>query len=569
MSWKIDFTRELSAAHNGSRAQILERYERMTGHSRQHLYRIAKEHGWTSGKKSRADKGERTSGITKEQITYVAGLMSESARENKGVIMPVERALEIAMDPRNGIIEPGSISVARMQEILREQQLNKAALDADTPYTPMRSLHPNHVHQIDASVCIQYYLRNGKTALIDERDFNDKKPQNMAKIKTRLARYILTDHFSGAFYLKYYLADGESSATLYDFITSAWAHKQNDQYPFRGVPFLILWDAASAAKAKAMQSFISGLGISLPPGMPHNPRRQGSVETTQQIVERWFESGLRFNPAFSVEQLNEWAIDWTIKHNATKEHSRHGMPRTTCWMLITQEQLRELPSVEILQDLYANPEKECTVYGDYSISFRGEKYEVKHIPGLYRGAKVQAILKPFEWPAIEVLHAEKVYACQPITVLPAIQGGFRADAAIIGQTFKSQPETMTQQGQKEIENYAYGETRTKESIPFAGVQVMGGQADQLGNVSFMPKRGTVIEVDRSIADAEIPIAELFKRILQNGVQMTKDLNQQLRTEYGGSISKSKAEEVIAQLQAGVWQAGGSAGEGEGQQAAAV
>lgn len=556
MSWEIDFSREFIAASASNRSGIVTSYMTMTGYSKQQLYRIAQEHGFQSGRKNRTDKGQLKSGVTDSQLIFVAGLLHASKRENKGVIMPVECALEIAND--NGIIEQGSVTHETVRRMLRERQINKAALDAATPSTDMRSLHPNHVHLIDASVCIQYYLKNGKTAIMDERDYNEKKPQNMAKIKQRLTRYLLTDHFSGAFYVKYYVADGESANILYDFLISAWSHKQDDRYPFRGVPFLILWDSASSAKARAMQSFISGLYIETPPGMPHNPRRQGSVETTQSIVEEWFESKLRFEPAFEIEKLNQWALDWCIHHNAARKHSRHGMKRTECWTLITKEQLRELPEREILQAIYSYTSEDNTrlVAGNYSITYTlkaGEikTYHLKHIPGLLPlRSRVQVRIKPYLWPEIDVIFNEQTYAVTPVEMLPAVQGGFRADAAIIGQSYRAQPETATQKAIKQIENYAYGENRSKDAVPFAGIQVMGGQADKLGNLSYLERKGTAIEVDRGVANSEIPITELFKRIIQEGIPMSKELNQQLRAEFGASITKSRAEEVIGQIKAG-------------------
>ncbi len=551
--WQSELAEQMKAARPCDRKQVLQSFEERTGLKRQTLYKEARRGGWSSGRSKRADAG--TCILTEAQIDFVAGLMRESARENKGVIMPVERALEIAFD--NGIIERGAVSVGRMQQILAERQLNKAALDTATPHTDMRSLHPNHVHLIDASVCIQYYLKNGKTALIDERDYNEKKPANMAKIKTRILRYLLTDHFSGLFYVKYYLADGESQKLLYDFLVSAWMHKHDERYPFRGVPFLILWDAASAARAKAMQHFISGLDIKTPPGMPHNPRRQGSVESTQNIVERWFESSLRFQPAFDIAQLNAWAHDWMLFHNATKNHTRHGMTRTASWMLIKQEQLRELPDLDVLQALFTTPGEDRLVGGNYQISFAikaGEvkKYWLKHIPGLLpTRSHVLVKINPYLWPTVNVIYNDISYEVQPLDVLPKEQGAFRAAAPIIGEEYKAMPETATQQAGKRIEQYAYGEMQEGEKvgghegkIPYAGITVMGNQADKIGKVAYMPKRGTAIEIDREITNKQIPIEQLFVRLVNAGVDMTPKINQSLRAEYGAAIDAEEADKVV-------------------------
>lgn len=553
--WQSEMVEKLKAAAPRERRAVLQSYADMTGYALPYLYDVAREHGWSSGRKTRSDSGDCI--LTDAQIEFVAGLMRESARENKGVIMPVKVALDIACD--NGLIPRGAVSVGRMQQILAERQLNKASLDAATPHTDMRSLHPNHVHLVDASVCIQYYLRNGKTALIDERDFNPKKIQNMAKIKTRITRYLLTDHFSGLFFVKYYLAAGESQKLLYDFLISAWQHKQKDRYPFRGVPFLILWDAASAARAKAMTHFIEGLNINTPPGMPHNPRRQGSVESTQNIVECNFECRLRFEPAWELEQLNTWAMDWQIYHNAEMKHTRHGMPRTAAWMLIKQEQLRELPDLDVLQALFSTPGEERLVGGNYQISFAikpGEikKYWLKHIPGILpTRTKVLVKINPYLWPTINVVYNDISYEVEPLDMLPAIQGAFRAGAPVIGEAYAAMPETATQQAGKRIENYAYGELpdgetrRRRDIVPYAGITVMGNQADKLDNLTYMPRRGNAIEIDRENLDKQVPFVELIKKLGAAGVELTPKINHALKEKYGETIDAREVDELVDQM----------------------
>lgn len=552
--WELDFARELSAAVNGSRALVLERYQGMSGLSTQQLYKVAKNNGWATGRKARKDKGMLKSGLTIEQVEFIAALMYETGRENKGTIMPVERAIQIAED--NGIIEGGQVSPATMNRILRERLISRDHQSKEEPHTEMRSLHPNHVHLFDASVCIQYYLRNGKLAMIDERDFYKNKPENFAKIKTRLLRYVLVDHFSGLFFFRYYNTTGETQENLWNFLKEAWAHKGNEKFPFRGVPLLMLMDTGAANKSHAIVNFLNRLEVEIPKGLPYNPRRQGAVETTHNIIEEWFESGLRIQPATSAEEMNLWADDFMAWHQATKKHTRTDMPRTACWMLIKQDQLRELPSDDILQDLFANPEEERTVDGTYSISFRGKEYQLKHIEGLFRGAKVKAVLKPFAWPVIDVIYREVRYEAQPLPDrLPAHMGGFRANAAIIGQEYKAQPKTATQQAITRMDVMAYGEGgKKKDATPFEGLVVHGIHSDKLGNVSFMEKKGTPIEVDREIARRIISFPELLKRIIQSSGSISKEMNQQLRLEYAEGIEISTAEEVIAQIQAGTWQA---------------
>jgi hypothetical protein len=510
--WQQDIAFDLKLAAPAERADIIARYQEMTGYSREHLYRVARKNRFDSGRTQRSDKGVSRNGITPEQVQYVAGLLYVTGRENKGPIMPIEEALEIAYD--NEVIERGQISVGAMSRMLREHQLSKERMKDPTPYTEMRSMHPNYCHLADVSVCIQYYLKNGKLGIMDERDFYKNKPDSFAKIKQKLLRYVLADHFSGLFVWKYYVAEGESRENLWDFLKWAWAPKTDNRLPFQGVPPFMLMDANSAQKSHALQNFFKGLGVVIPKGMPYNPRRQGGVETVHNIIENRFETKLRICPAYSVEELNAWALDYAIMFHATKTHSRHKMTRLSSWMLIKPEQLRLLPPDEILNMIYAEPEKECTVR-NYRFPFRGEEYNVKHLPGMH--------------------HNE----------LAAHQGAFSEGAAIIGQTYKAQPATETQKGIEEINRMAYGEREHKKGdIPFEGTLVFGHQAAKVGNLATLPKRGTAIEVARPSGPVTMPFMELLKRLRAANVKITPELNRQLRTEFGETIDAVELERVV-------------------------
>ncbi|TAN59827.1 transposase [bacterium] len=540
--WQEDLVVELNSAEPAGRKAVLGKYSILTGHSPTHLYRVAKASGFNAGRKDRMDKGMLECGLSDGQIEFVAALMYETGRENKGPIMPMERAIQIAED--NGIINAGQVSPATLNRILRERQASKRHMKNPEPHTNMRSLHPNHVHVFDVSVCVQYYLKNGKMGIMDERVFYKNKPQNAEKIKTRLLRYLVVDHFSGEFYCRYYDTTGETSANLFDFLKEAWGRKEHAKAPFRGVPFVLLMDNGAANASRAIVAMLERMGVDIPKGRPYNPQRQGAVETLHTTIEQQFESGLRIQPAFDVATLNAWAFDWMIRFKATKEHRRHGLPRTQMWLTIRPEELRELPPDEIMQEFFAKPEEECHVYADYSIRYRGMAYSVRHVGGVHPNAKVQAILKPFKLPKIDVAFNGKTYEANPIEMLPALKGGFRADAVVIGKDYKSQPETATMQAIKRFDNMAYGDDRKKASIPFESLRVFGDHASKVDGLEFLPKAGTPLELERPAQIARVPILEFFKELKRAIGIITPELNAELRTRYGESITRKEADEEI-------------------------
>ncbi|MCP3942196.1 MAG: transposase family protein [Desulfobacteraceae bacterium] len=544
MSWQEEMVAELSKAKNGNKTHIMKRYEAMTGKTTTHLYRIAKKFGYETVRKNRADKGECC--LTELQIKFIAGQIHTTGREKKGTIMPVKEALDIA--EQNNIIPPGSVSVARMQDLLRERGLNKKALNTQRPHVPMRSLHPNHVHFMDVSVCIQYYLKNKQLRIENEKKFYKNKWENFGKIKQKIYRYVLTDHFSHTIFVKYYIAKGETQDNLFDFLTSAWGTKNNGKYPFRGVPFLLMMDRGAANISKAIIKFLKNLDVEFPEPGVHNPMRQGSVERAQNHVEMYFESKLKIQSVSDIQELNHYAMDWCAFMNAKFIHTRFGTPRTHCWLKIKEHQLRERPDLKVLQDIYSNPSETRLVDGDYSISFKGERFRLKHVEDIIPNySKVNVFLKPFIWPQIVVEFREKEYTARPIK---KADGGFDADAAVIGQNHKSMPESTTQQKIKQIENLAYGEDRHKDDTPFAGLHVFGGQSDRI-TTEFMPKKSIPMNITKdSLEERRISMFDLFKDLSLAGI-MSASLNHAIRAKYGESISMVDRDRLVDAMEEGL------------------
>jgi hypothetical protein len=537
--WQTEMVERLRDAQNGEKDRIITEYETLTGKSAATLYRIAKQNGYDSGRKKRSDADKCA--LSQQQLSFISGLIHKSARELKGTIMPVEEALEIAED--NGIVERGTCSAAWVSCLLRRHNMHRAALDTPEPKIRMRSLHPNHVHVFDVSVCIQFYLKGRKgLRIMRETDFYKNKWQNFAKVKKKLLRYILTDHYSHTIFVKYYYTGGETQANLFDFLVSAWSGDKHPKLPFRGVPFFVLMDAGAANVSKAMLQWMERLDIEIPKALPHNAARQGSAEKAQEIVESRFESKLRFQSAEEIADLNDWALDWAVNWNSTKNHRRHGMTRMQCWLTIRRDQLRDLPDRQLLQDLFAEPEVSRLVNGDYTISFRAQTYDVRHIGGLIPNhSRVNVILRPFGWPQIGIVHNGTEHLVSPIGV---VQGGFRQDAAIIGQQFKAVPESDTQKHKKRIDNLAFGEDRPKDAMPFEGITVFGTRADKVPH-NYIPRSGTTLEIKSGDMDLEqqLPIITLIRELSLN-IDMTPDLNQALREHYGTTISKSEHQRLL-------------------------
>ena len=113
----------------------------------------------------------------------------------------------------------------------------------------LRSLHPNHVWQIDASRCVLFYLPRASKGdsglrIMDHTDFYKNKPANVIKvINESLWRYVVTDHTSGWNYSTY-VTGGENATNLVDVLIDAM-HRREGEAMF-GVPLMVMLDPGSA-----------------------------------------------------------------------------------------------------------------------------------------------------------------------------------------------------------------------------------------------------------------------------------------------------------------------------------
>jgi len=444
-----EIARRLSFSACNDKARIVQEYMDMMGWSRGTVYRVAREFGFAGFSKERADKGRKK--LTPELIQTAAALSYQSKRKTERIIMPTWKIKEVMED--NHLIASGSVSDSTLNRYFREMGLNQASLLSPTAHVNLASLHPNHVHQMDPSVCVQYDFKDKGTRweMVD-RDmklkFYKNKPQYFKEIKKILLRYLLTDHTSGTIYPYYYYVRGEDTRTLVDFILRAWAVKADPQlFPFHGVPMILMCDAGSANISAPFRTLVKNLKVELIVHEPGNPRACGQVENAHITWERAFESELSIEKAPDIEQLNARSYDYAMKFNAVMKHKRTGMPRFSAWQAITREQLRFLPAPEICRRLISGKEFAAVVDGAKQIRIDGATYEVR---GPVRRGMRMKITPDFYNPRQFQVEDEtgKVYATASIM---KDQFGFTKDAPVIGQSYKAHAYDQTQRFIADVE----------------------------------------------------------------------------------------------------------------------
>jgi hypothetical protein len=372
--------------------------------------------------------------------------------------------------------------------------MNAKTMMAARNHIEMRSMHPNHVHEIDPSLCVLYYM-GGKQRLMRDEDFNRNKPANIEKVKLKVWRYVRYDHASGSIDVRYYEAAGENQAALFDFLLYTWG-KQEHRLSY-GAPKILLWDKGSANTSHGVCNLLDALGVDHRTHAAGHAWSKGGVEQANNLVETHFESRLRIEPVDSVEQLNAAAARWVRDWNANalahidariKRASGEPMVRDDLWQLIlrTPGALVEMPErtvckwflhgqthtrkVRDLKISFAHPElKRAAVY-DLApwAEFLGQGMTVSVTPLLLRNGGVRIAIDQFGKDPL-------VVEVEPVREFDAF--GRSMGAQVIGEGYSRTADTADERQAKSLIQAAYGDDartlddadalRAKQARPFA------------------------------------------------------------------------------------------------------
>ncbi|MDO9477645.1 MAG: integrase [Pseudohongiella sp.] len=560
----------LDIAPYGVKRTEVEQTAEALGWSAHKVYEHLKKVGWSSGRKKRSDAGKTS--VTDGVLNDLATAVVTSIRANGKAIMDVPNARSILQANGREI----AVSNGHLNRLLRQKQMNAAALKKATPHVQMQSLYPNHVHQVDPSYCVLYYLPGKKGQDIQrfasDDEFYKNKPQNIEKnAALRVWRYVLTDHFSGTVLVRYYQSAGETQANLWDFMLWCWA--QMAGRPMHGVPTLLIWDKGSANTSSAIKNGLIALDVKDIPHKAHNARAKGQVEVGNNIVEKLFESRLRFEPVHSVDELNDAAERWSIAFNANaiphydSRLDRVGMAqpvaRFALWQTIRKEQLRILPDVALCRTLLAATPQSRVVSQALTISFkhpqadRSLTYDVRDLPNIYPGAKVDVCPLVFGDRQVKVIVTDYKDEKRSFSVSPVLfndLSGFRVDAPVWGEDFQSMPDTVQDVNRKAANRNAYPD-KTDEEIeklkrknvaPFGGLDAHS----HLANVykpSYMPRLGTDIDLPNTNLLETKPLStlEAAKRLRSSiGRALTPEENQLIRDRFPTGVPVAEFDVLL-------------------------
>ncbi|KAF7600709.1 MAG: hypothetical protein CGU28_10280 [Candidatus Dactylopiibacterium carminicum] len=274
-----------AAGHGGKSAVYAEACSRL-GISLPTLHRYLGQIAVKAPRKQRADAGDVSLPLAEAQL--ISALLMDSLRKTNKRLKSIGEAVDLLrangeiraerLDDATG--ELIKLSYSAIARALRTYGLHPDQLLRPEPAKELASLHPNHAWQIDASLCVLYYL-NARTEkesglqVMEHSKFYKNKPANLKRIKAdRVWSYESTDHWSGAIKLNYVMG-AESALNLAEsFIrfTQQW-----DDQPFYGVPYILMMDMGSAMTSGAFKNLARRLDVELIAHAPGNGSNTGGL----------------------------------------------------------------------------------------------------------------------------------------------------------------------------------------------------------------------------------------------------------------------------------------------------
>ena len=538
--------RMAAAETAADRKAVVAEMCRMHAFSQAKAYKTLKENGWESGRTKRRDAGE--SSVDRELLVAVGEMVRQCVRKNGKATLPVNVARSILQS--RGIAVP--VGDSRLRELLRQNRLSVADMKAAPPHQPMRSEYPNQVHFADPSVCLLYYAPDGKQKFIGDDELYKNK--NFLEGKLKCWRYVLTDHYSGCICVRYYAAMGETAANMWDFLLYAWGQKQNGANVFHGIPELLIWDCGSANIAKATSNALKAFGVKTVPHLPGNPRAKGQVENANNLVETQFECRLRFEPAGSIEGLNDAAERWYAAYNANLIEGldarlrRGGVlvgARSALWQKIPKDKLRELPDGETCRQVFASGIQTRKVAGDLTIAIvhpkagRSLKYSVRDLPGVLVGMelKIQPLLVTDEMLCIAGYDSGKEEISFEIAPIVYDSAGFDVTAPVFGREYKRPADTPREKAAK-----------PKDNPRLASLMGPAHSFIKADNPFMRQTAGTAIEVAETVHTHEITIGvvEAAKRVKAELGSVPEGFIDEMREQYPEGMSTRTVDDFIKQ-----------------------
>ena len=197
-----------------------------------------------------------------------------------------------------------------------------------------------------------------------------------------LMLYSVVDDRSGVAYQEYRCVYGEDVGAGLRFLFNAMSAKQDERFPFQGIPEIIYMDNGPIARSTVFQRVMKYLGVTVQTHLPqgkdgrrNTARSKGKVERPFRTVKEMQETLYHFHEPENEEEAQAWLINFLLRYDNMR-HRKEPHSRFEDWTInIPPSGIRQMCSWERFCTFAREPEKR-TVGVDTRISADGILYEV-------------------------------------------------------------------------------------------------------------------------------------------------------------------------------------------------
>lgn len=565
----MPFVQQLQSAAHGEKGAIVARACASLQVSAQGFYRLAQRVVGERERKKRADAGQLA--LSYQQCLVVSAYLMSSFRKNGKQVASMTKTLDVlrangtvrlerVVSTTGEVVELSDSTIARS---LRHYGLHPEQLTRPTPYVHLNSPHANWCWQMDASVCVIYYLPKGGALIreMKESEFYAGKPENWNRIAGQMViRYLMTEHRWGLMRL-HYVHGAESGDNACDHLIRTLAEPADPRGMLWGKPVHLMVDPGSAQVGRKFKRLCRRLGIKLIVNKAGNPRAKGQVENGHNLVERDFEHGLKLlsREIRGIDDLNRLADFWQRHFNCNAIHTRYGRDRYSAWAEDVAGYLIAPPPEAVMRDLATNDPEPRKVQGDLSVSWSGRRYYVGDVPDIRIGEEVMVLVNPWRQGELALIREDDFGGELQFPLREMVRdeaGQYLEHGATIGLDYQAPLDTTLDANRKAVTKLIAGETQLKAAeakLKRKGVIPL----DAFGIDPLIEARRADIPsltpAAQPIAGVPLPVMMLSMvraaRLIRDGLgrDLTDDEFGWIRQRWADGVPENQVNGLIAQF----------------------
>jgi hypothetical protein len=263
----------------------------------------------------------------------------------------------------------GTLHKTTVNRYLRQWGYDRTTLSRQPAAVRFQAEHSNECWQFDLSPSDFKHIKKPPWVR------HDQKPPT-------LMLFSVVDDRSGVAYQEYRCVYGEEVESALRFLFNAMRPKDNEAFPFHGIPLMIYMDNGPVARSHVFQQVMRYLGVEVCTHMPAGSdgrrvtaRAKGKVERPFRTVKEMHETLYHFHEPQDETEANAWLLNFLVRYNVG-EHRYEPHSRMEDWLQnLPASGVRAMCNWERFCTFVREPERR-KVGSDARVSANGTQYEV-------------------------------------------------------------------------------------------------------------------------------------------------------------------------------------------------